>query len=472
MASVKQIISRITLCLIVFGSESVFSESGYITFQPDSISGRIVTIDLTTLYRFYRNRISSLSRDTCLKNKSFMQSWDETTQQWNTAIKTSYLYYGDYYLKEKIDSSLYPEDSAWTPLAKMTYTYTPQKNLSTHQLHTWDIIKKEWYTTAELQFNYTPDGLPVLIIQQRANAIGEPLKNNVRTLFDYFPYSIFEELQLWNDTMNLWEKYSCRIDSFDIYQRLIELFTKPWDTDSNTWRNQNRNSYFYLDDSLDILGEDFYYYWEASEGAWDHQSIASCQYDSEGNLISIIIKIKKLNSTDFQYSGRTVYTYDAEGHILEDCRQRWDTTTSGWYNTQRDTFGFNDLGYLIEEKEQLWNDSTQTWTNGMRIYHEYSIITPIASSPDMNNHAVPIQISRTSHGIRIALPEKTQSATLSLYDLKGKLITTLSSEYTRKNSFFWDYTNNKGIRTAHNLYLLVIKHGNHLFTSKMVSLSQ
>jgi hypothetical protein len=103
----------------------------------------------------------------------------------------------------------------------------------------------------------------------------------------------------------------------------------------------------------------------SSKGEWLNNELDTCTYDSNGNMLSVLIRL--WTNGAWTNSSLVKHTYDANGHILTESEATW--LNDQWTNTYRNTYIYYANGNKQTALAERWLNNQ--WTNSTRYIWTY-----------------------------------------------------------------------------------------------------
>ena len=204
-----------------------------------------------------------------------------------------------------------------------------------------------------------------------------------------------------------------------------------------TW-NSGSSLYTYTDEILytDSASEVLSVQYNTWNGAgWTNGNLTTNTYDASGDLLTTLYQTYNgsawVNQTLMVYSNFT-----AAGSNLPQMQvnQVWDTTGTGSFdNVTQYTYAYNSFGQMTQSTGESWNPGVGwEFANGdPEAFYYYENYTPSATSVKnvVNNGGdVNIYPNPAQNVLNVELTwTAAQSATISLYDMSGRQINTLTT---------------------------------------------
>ncbi len=124
---------------------------------------------------------------------------------------------------------------------------------------------------------------------------------------------------------------------------------------------ERRIAVFYL--AGDLSGGSDYHLWDVATQSWIPDYLITYTYDSNGNLIEILVQVGDPATGGYINSYSYLYSYDINNNVTENLGRDWDEATSAWVNNWRYVYTYDASGYLTTRLYQSWDLSSSAWLN-------------------------------------------------------------------------------------------------------------
>lgn len=270
---------------------------------------------------------------------------------------------------------------------------------------------------------------------------------------------ISELHQIWNNSY--WEDYGRIGFAYDASGNNIEAVTQLWEYQQ--WVNNTRYLMAYdennnLTDELDQIWDGYgwanyyYYVYNMSGTNWNNWVIYAWYY------------------TDWYYLEQLLFSYNTNNELSAVTYQAWN---GQWINDYKYNFSYNSNGNNLETIEESWANGA--WVKSFKTNYFYSAIRPedvptpieqpVANLPKkvslFQNYPNPFNPTTQ---IKFALPSR-ELVQLKVYDLTGKLVSTLIDEIESAGEHTITFHSNK---LSSGMYIYQLKAGNKILSKKML----
>jgi hypothetical protein len=252
--------------------------------------------------------------------------------------------------------------------------------------HTFTTGGYKFTDTTLLTYNTARGYVPALKIwgadtatQKTYNSATSLYDNIIQTCVEYYPNDLYKTLTVRAWIAGSWQPYLRRRDFvtgsktdsslFENYQsgnwvsnekaiyttdgsgRITETLTLEWNTGSQTYQNDRRETNTYTGSNLTLtLRETF------TGGNWQNLTQTDNTYDANGDLTKSTQQDWAPFSSTWLNDENTDYTYDANHNELTEIAQDWDGTA--WVNQTKTTSTYNSGNFLVSETTQTWNTTS------------------------------------------------------------------------------------------------------------------
>ncbi len=234
-------------------------------------------------------------------------------------------------------------------------------------------------------------------------------------LYDTIGNQIQELHEQWNSSNSQWQKSSLIVNKFDSNQNLIELIMKNWNVN---WKVVYKISYTYNDNNN--ITSKLFEVFNNNNSLYENRESESYLYNNENLLIEFIVKKWITTNNSWLNDYRIKHSYDLNKNKTETLTQLWNGSNRTWQAGSKHTWEYNEENdNIAQEYYSNWNESGNYFNNHTReeyiCTHTLSITEPKLSQP-YNFYPNP---ATTTFNI-----ETTQAGTYSILDYFGKIVLT------------------------------------------------
>jgi|GEM_PF-1595814 len=302
----------VTACAV---SAPAFSQSGL----PDSNSAFLQNTATTNTVRLLDSVIN-------------YNSWNSTTNGWNSALKSVY-YYNAFY-KEEAEYIYSLAGSIWqNSQMAVNYTYDANHNI--------------------LQKIYDKN-VGNIWSQDRRNTYTYDSSNNILTSLQQINSG-----GSWLNQSNIIYTYSGNHQTSYTYQ--------SWNSGTATWDNVSRR--FYIYNSNDTLISQTAETW--SSGAWVNNTRSINYVYTGGDLTAYETESWNTSLSAYEPGWKTFNTYNTNHQILNSRSVKWNAITASWDNDQNNDFTYAPNGTIASLLLQTWNATLSGWQNQFKTLYYY-----------------------------------------------------------------------------------------------------
>ncbi len=292
----------------------------------------------------------------------------------------------------------------------------------------------------------------------------------------------------WDYLARLMVLYSKEEYSYDDIGNLILKIYYPWDKSTSQWVPTVKNEYTH--DTNGNKNSCYSYYWNKAMSQWINSSKSESAYDANGKLTEYtnynwdsntsqwIINTKYTLDTnrntilfiDSDYSGqfKLEYTYDGNGNLILIVPYYWEKNMSQWIEHElkrferpdiwKQEYAYDSSGNKTMEINYNWDETANRFVNGTKTTWFYSDLN-FTSIPNTPLNKLTVYPNPAKDFIVFDLPNGSESATIELYDIQGKMVVQQK------------LTETKQIAVGHlpkGLYLYRLTNGETFSTGKLV----
>lgn len=351
------------------------------------------------------------------------------------------------------------EGGVWVYQMKMVYTYDANWFLIEFFGYVWE--EDAWSVYMKAEYTNNASGQPIeslLYLWNQETGVWDLISKNTYT-YDGNGNLIEQLSQTW--IVDQWINSHKLLYTYDVNYNLIEELELAWDFINNIWENFDIHYYTYENN---LLMEDLKQLWW--QGAWENEYNTFWTYDGGGHATERLKKSWEGGAwVNFLHN---TYTYNASWQEIEEFVEIWES--GAWVNHEMYYKTYDVNGNMIELLIQVWeakgwvNESKQTINYGLVGINEYSSL----NNSDFNlvNYPNPFNNSTT---IEFDLFQKS-NVFLSIYDINGRLITTLVNEEKDAGSYsvVWEGKNEKGNCAISGVYFYKISTDKLTETKRMI----
>lgn len=356
-----------TACAI---AAPVFSQSG----QPGSTSS------------FLQNKVATNSLS-LLDSSFYYSNWNSTSNDWNTALKSSYHYNAFY--KQDAEYFYSRTGTTWKNTRKgVNYIFDTNHNMleRTYEL----LISGAWTEYYKEICTYDASNHLLTALLQD-NSSGSLVDQN-KMIYTYSGNNLTSQtFQIWNSSagalVNSW-----RIsNTYNTNDQVISLTVENWT--SGTWVNDIRNvNYIYAGTDL----TDF------ETETWNTSTMA------------------------YERNGKTSQTYDVNHRVQHSLTMKWNATTASWNNDFKTDYTYAANGTMSSAYRQVWDDTSAAWKNDFKGEYYYRTGYVGVNESSAENSAFEIHPNPATDRITVSISGKGSSS-LVITDLSGKTVMTLEA---------------------------------------------
>lgn len=341
------------------------------------------------------------------------QGWDNLQNEWIPYDKEEYSYNSAGQNTQYIDSEWDESSGEWVGYNRSDYSYNAAGDMAEEILWWWDDGSSQWVGDSKDENTYNSVHQIILTLRSSWEESSQ----------EWVPDAKFEYTYGSNGKVSL---------------RMLYF----WDSGSGQWVIYNKLEYTYNGSGqlLQELGS----YWDEGSGIWLEYDKVEYEYYGNGFIQT---------STYFNWDDGTnewipwwkdEYTSDASGNVDEMAEYYWDEDAGEWIGSYLDKYSYNSayafddliLPYLVDNMvynlfvhmpvlidEQTWDEGSGTWIDSDKgtFYYSPQDITTI---PDPTSSSLQLFPNPAGASLTITWPEGNHSATLTLYDLTGRVVMT------------------------------------------------
>lgn len=341
------------------------------------------------------------------------QGWDNLQNEWIPYDKEEYTYDAAGRNTQYIDSEWDESSGEWVGYLKSDYSYNAAGDMAEEILWWWDDGSSQWVGDSKDENTYNSVHQIILTLRSSWEESSQ----------EWVPDAKFEYTYGSNGKVSL---------------RMLYL----WDSGSGQWLIYNKLEYTYNGSGqlLQELGS----YWDEGSGIWLEYDKVEYEYYGNGFIQT---------STYFNWDDGTnewipwwkdEYTSDASGNVDEMAEYYWDEDGGEWIGSYLDKYSYNSayafddliLPYLVGNMifnlfvhmpvlidEASWDEGSGTWVDSDKGTFYYSP-QDITTVPGATGSSLQLFPNPACESLRISWPEGNQSATLTLFDLTGRVVMT------------------------------------------------
>lgn len=352
--------------------------------------------------------------------------------------------------------------SEWSNGSRDSNTYDISGNIITKIRELWSIDRWEF----SQRFNYT--------YNESGKLLTYVCENNYRYSYTYDNSGNLLTVLIENWGNNTWIHSARYTYTYDNSGNQLTYLLELWSY--NAWVNSSRYTYTY--DNTDRCITSIMESWFGN--TWGNISKDIYTYSDNGKSISIL-SYSWINN--WEISNNYTYNYDSFGNLLILLVQNW--SDGMWINSWKDSYSYDDNGNCIHGEGSIWNDGSwnllpdnlQIWYDHHHYYKqnnastanaEYISITDIKYD---NSKLIVYSLSQnypnpfnpnTTINYSIA---KAGFVKLSIYDITGSRIETITNEYQSAGNYSVHFNGNN---FASGIYLYRLESGNYSAAKKFI----
>lgn len=224
---------------------------------------------------------------------------------WEKAEKTINTFNAQSGLNSQVEQDW--NGTSWINDDRLTYTYNSQEKITLEVIENWDESSSSWIGNEKNIYTYNSAGKLTSFLTNEWSTTMEKWENNSRYNYAYADEKrITETLEVWNSATQQWENEE-KIDySYGNHEKWTEKVIWGWDTETDTWEKDNRESCTYnaAVQLIELLGQEWeddtwlntykenytysgpnltqhtFYEWENSSGQYVKYARAVMEYNS------------------------------------------------------------------------------------------------------------------------------------------------------------------------------------------------
>lgn len=208
--------------------------------------------------------------------------------------------------------------------------------------------------------------------------------------------------QAWDTATATWKNTNKNVYFYDTARRIASKIFQTWG--GSSWTNISRNVHTY--GSTGLLTSDMYQVWNSSTSTFVDNRQTVYYHDGMGNVVMEINNTYPLTYTDrytytYNSSNKMLtktyalwngasfvnntmwsYTYDGTGNMTSSLYQTYNTTTSVWENQNLSLFSSFTGGNMPQVQiDQTWDTAMGgTWNNNIRFDYTYNSSNQLTTS--------------------------------------------------------------------------------------------
>lgn len=448
--------------------------------QPELFRSRY-SRDVLDENKIFRNPLASAtnkykkgSYDCWFGNTDYYTTFLFQNGTWHPNRKTVYEYNNDWKTSNYYNYKW--NEFEWTPSYWGNYQFDPVTGYySEWNYYLWNVGTSAWDLTYKQTFEYDAYG------------------NTTQSVFEYWTSSYYYSYKI----INTYFMYN------DIWYRQ-DSYRSVWDNLSSTYKNEIHEKYFYNDTYQNT--EKVSYLFDSFTGEWNNWLRETYSYDASGNQNQIFIYTWSLDQWLYEelleylyelcdeyyyWMTRTSYNWSdgawAYAGKYEYFKDEFCCDVEQWYSEYYESEWVPVYRYYYERfpnlnpqqintYQQYWyKDSpfpqkTTAWKDSLK-YEDVFLPTVGVESEFL----LPVEFKLSNYpnpfnpltNISFTLPE-SGPVTLKIYDIKGRLVKTLSDNSVFKkgeHNIIWDGTDDSNIFSASGVYI-------YRFESEKIKLSR
>jgi hypothetical protein len=160
-----------------------------------------------------------------------------------------------------------------------------------------------------------------------------------------------------------WTNLSDNTHTYDSDGNLIAMVLRGWDQGGQQWLNVNQTLLTY--DVNGVLVSSDLNTWSGS--SWENEAHTVFSYDNDGNKILEVQE--SWNGSSFVNAMLTDYSYDMDGNLVEVINSTWNDQSSDWDPVFRRTYSYLPSGKV--EEDHLFTYENNAWVNLSRQVYTY-----------------------------------------------------------------------------------------------------
>ncbi|MEW6196065.1 MAG: T9SS type A sorting domain-containing protein [Bacteroidota bacterium] len=416
---------------------------------------QINSTHLTILYNNLQNQPHALFKtsDGWYRTERLYQTWNGSG--WENS--TRYLYGYDGALRNNIYTNQDWINGVWENDYRYEYIYGPDGRMTEYYEYFWE--NGNWVYGYKTEIRYLPDGHTSMYLFYRWENNNWVYSSRYNYIYDTNNKLTEIFVEVYNN--GVWENSYKGLYYYNQLGLTSEYISQNWY--NNDWLNSGRSLYSY--NSNNYMTE---YMWQTwVDNAWLNFNKTENVYNAQ-NYQTFGYSYLWMPPTGWVYSTRDTYTYNQLNQNDEITTEEWSQATSSWENYYQTQYFYNTNGYL--EKELY-----RTWGNGFWVYDEqtlitYSLLTDAENLSELpgeyrlyQNYPNPFNPTTT---IEFQIPDH-EFVSLKVYDLVGREITTLISEYKQPGKYSLEFKTQTA-ELASGVYFYKLTAGNFTSVKKFV----
>ena len=113
--------------------------------------------------------------------------------------------------------------------------------------------------------------------------------------------------------------------------------------------------------------------WNSETSQWENSSKSEYTYDANGNITVYLYYDLNTIISQWENSYKSEYTYDTNGNPTVGIYSDWNSETSQWENSSKSEYTYDANGNPTVEIYSDWNSETSQWENSYKSEYTYDL---------------------------------------------------------------------------------------------------
>ncbi len=395
---------------------------------------------------------------------SMYDDWLALTVAYESEYLDFYQFDSQGQLTQMIEQEWNEDDEEWINYFRMIPTYEPNAGLIKILEQDWDTGHRAWLDYYKKDFTYGAAGKPDSLLCYEWYPASDIWGVELKSTFTYnSDGQLIERIEYEYDDPAWYEWYK-NVYTYNSNGDIAENIYQEWDDGLNAWENSSKFTTVYNSDNLPTESYDFS--WDVITQQWinDYHSL----YTFTNTLwTEWVDQIWDKNASSWMNYTKDDFSYNAKGDLDSFVSSYWDSATGAWENGEKYSMLYNLKGNPATVKFFEWDPGTSAWINydgDMTIKYNYT--SAIKQKQMLSNRAPAICITGRKKVLNIKLEGQPGAHDgMGIYDLQGRLIHTAKPVMKGNETVYtWD----RAQATAHQVYVLSVKHKGEMLTQRLV----